>query len=169
MFRMPQQAMLILAVVTLATTAGESQAQSVAYKTHGTGVYSPITGAYSGSGEGTHLGAHTFFGNVATSPTDNPLVFNFFSTAPQETIGANGDKLYFTSSGQVTLIPLDATFTTFSAIWTGDFVLVGGTGRFANAGPAAQPLRVIAINDPFSLSDPEWSFTWELSGRIVLH
>ena len=67
------------------------------------------------------------------------MVFNWYSTALQETIAANGDQLYFSASGQVQLIPL-AIPGTFSAIWTGDFVVVGGTGRFANAGPAAQPL-----------------------------
>jgi len=168
MTRTVQRAMLALTVLFLATTASKSLAQSVAYETHGTGVYSPVTGNYGGSGVGTHLGEHNFFGNVAVSPTDHPLVFNFYSTAPQETIGSNGDKLFFSTSGQVTLIPLDATFTTWSAIWTGDFVVEGGTGRFANAMPAAQPLRVVAINDPFTFLDPEWSFSWEVSGRIVL-
>jgi hypothetical protein len=168
MIRIAKLVLLALTVMTLSTTASESHAQSVAYDTHGTGVYSPITGIYSGAGVGTHLGAHTFLGNVATSPTATPGVFNFHSTVPQETIAANGDKLYFNTSGQVQLIPLDATFTTFSAIWTGDFVVVGGTGRFANAGPASQPLQVVAINDPFTFSEPEWTFTWKLSGRIVL-
>lgn len=168
MIRTLQPAILALAILTLSATFSESLAQSVAYKTHGTGTYSPSTGDYGGSGVGTHLGNHTFLGNVGVSPTSNPLVFDFYSTAPQETIGANGDKLFFSSSGQVTLIPLDSTFTTWSAIWTGDFVVVGGTGRFANATPAAQPLQVVAINDPFTFLDPEWSFTWELSGRIML-
>jgi hypothetical protein len=154
--------------MAFSSTASESQGQSVAYDTHGTGVYSPITGGYSGSGVGTHLGAHTFSGNVAVAPTASPLVFSWYSTAPQETIAANGDKLYFSASGQVQLILL-ATPGTFSAIWTGDFVVVGGTGRFAHAGPAAQPLQGVAINDPFTLVDPEWTFTWKLSGRIVLH
>jgi hypothetical protein len=146
----------------------ESLAQTVAYKTSGTGVYSPLTGDYSGAGVGTRLGAHAFFGNIATSPTANPLVFDFYSTVDQETIAANGDKVFFSFSGQVTLIPLDATFTTFSAVWTGEFVVQGGTGRFANAKPAAEPLKVIATNDPFTFADPEWSFSWQLSGEIKL-
>jgi hypothetical protein len=169
MNRTPQRAVLALAAMILSTLVSESLAQSVAYKTHGTGVYTPTTGDYSGPGVGTHLGAHTYFGNIITSPTDNPFVFNFQSTVPQETIAASGDKLYFSSTGQVELIPLDGTFTTFSAIWTGEFVVVGGTGRFSGAKPDAQPLQVVAINDPFTFSDPEWTFSWELSGRIVLH
>jgi hypothetical protein len=169
MIRVAKPAFLALTIMSLSTNAGESHAQSVAYHVHGTGVYSPITGDYGGEGVGTHLGAHTFSSNVATTPTADPLVFKWYSTVPQETIAANGDKLFFTASGEVHLIPLDVSFTTFSAVWTGDFVIVGGTGRFANARPAAQPLRVIAINDPFTFSEPEWTFAWELSGRIVLH
>jgi hypothetical protein len=169
MIRTPLRATLALAIMILSTPVSESLAQSVAYKTHGTGVYSPITEDYSGSGVGTHLGAHTFLGNIATSATDNPLVYNFQSTIPQETIAANGDKLFFSTTGQVEFVPLDSTFTRFIAIWTGDFVVVGGTGRFSNAKPDVQPLRVVAINDPFTFLDPEWSFSWELSGRIVLH
>src|SRR5262249_53360539 len=139
------------------------------YRTHGTGSYSPGTFGYGGVGVGPHLGRHTFAGVVATSPTaNNPLVFDFSLMVPQETVAANGDKLFFSGSGQVEFIPLDDTFTTFVAIWEGDFVVVGGTGRFAGAQPADEPLRVVAINDPFSLLDPVWSFSWELTGRIVL-
>ena len=165
MFRWPA---LVLSTLILSAAARESVAQSVAYRTHGTGSYSPVTFGYGGVGVGTHLGKHTFAGKVATSPTDNPLVFDFSLTGTQETVAANGDKLYFSGRGQVELIPLDATFTTFVAVWEGDFVVVGGTGRFAGARPADEPLRVVAINDPFSSLDPVWSFSWELTGRIVL-
>ena len=92
----------------------------------------------------------------------------FWKLVVQETVAAHGDTLFFSGSGQVEFIPLDDTFTTFVAIWEGDFVVVGGTGRFAGAKPAAEPLRVVAINDPFTLLDPAWSFSWELTGRIVL-
>jgi hypothetical protein len=160
---------LILTLLTSNAVLGVARAQSVPYFAVGTGAYSPVNGDYGGKGIANLLGAHTFLGNVTTSPTANPMVFNFVSTVPQVTIGAGGERINFTSSGQVTLIPLDHTFTRFSAIWTGDFVVVGGTGRFAHARPAAQPLHVIAINDPFTFADPVWSFCWELTGRIVLH
>jgi hypothetical protein len=165
MFRWPA---LVLSTLILSAAARESGAQSVAYHTHGTGSYSPVTGDYGGNGVGTHLGKHTFAGIVATSPTANPLVFDFVLTAPQVTTAANGHTLLFSGSGQVELIPLDETFTTFIAVWQGDFAVEGGTGRFAGAQPADEPLRVVAINDPFTLIDPEWSFSWELAGRIVL-
>jgi hypothetical protein len=71
--------------------------------------------------------------------------------------------------GQVELIPLDSSFTTFSAIWSGEVVVEGGTGRFANAGPGKQPLKLIAINDPFTFADAEWTFSWTLDDIITLH
>jgi hypothetical protein len=166
---MRRLATVVLTITTLSATARGSLAQTVPYKTSGTGVYSPSTGDYSGSGVGTFLGKHTFFGNVAITPTGNPLVFDFQGTVPQETIAANGDMIFFSLSGQVELIPLNSTFTTFSAIWTGEFVVDGGTGRFANSRPAAQPLAVIAINDPFTFADPVWTFSWELDGSTELH
>jgi hypothetical protein len=168
MVRVARLAVLALTVLTLSATASESRGQSAAYYTHGTGVFTPANGDYSGTGVGTHLGAQTFFGNVLVMPTGNPLVVTWYSTVPQVTIAANGDRLYFSSSGTAQLIPL-STPGTFTAIWTGDFVVVGGTGRFASAGPAAQPIQAVVVNDPFKLTDPVWTFTWELSGRIVLH
>jgi hypothetical protein len=166
MFRWPA---LIFSTLILSVAARESGAQSVPYRAHGTGSYSPAHGDYGGVGVGIHLGKHTFLGKVATSPTTtDPLVFDFVLTDPQETVAANGDTLLFGGSGQVTLILLDATSMTFMAVWEGDFVVVGGTGRFAGARPADEPLRVLAINAPFSLFDPVWSFSWELTGRIVV-
>jgi hypothetical protein len=167
--RTTRRPLVVLTVVALSASAGECLAQIVPYKTSGTGIYSPVTGDYSGSGVGTHMGLHTFLGNVAISPTANPFVFDFHGTAPQKTIAADGDHLFFDFSGQVVLIPLDPTFTTFSAIWTANFVVVSGTGRFAHAGPAADPVLAIAINDPFTFTDPAWSFSWELTGKIRLH
>jgi hypothetical protein len=169
MTAMRQRTIVVLTIMTLFATVSVSSAQTVPYKSSGTGNYSPVTGDYSGSGVATHLGKLTFVGNVATSRTDNPLVFDWVGTVPQTTIAANGDTILFSTSGQVELIPLDSTFTTFSAIWTGEFVVLGGTGRFASVGPAAQPLEVVAINDPFTFADPEWSFSWTLDGSIVLH
>jgi hypothetical protein len=161
--------LVIGAFLGLGAFVTEAPAQAVPYKAKGTGFYTPVTGDYGGQGTGTHLGRHTFAGNVAVFPTGDPLVFTFQSTSPQQTVAANGDILWFTSSGSVQLTPLDSTFTTFTAVWTGDFVVAGGTGRFADSGPADQPLKGVAINDPFSLTDPVWTFSWTLEGKIVLH
>ena len=159
----------ITAVVALLIGAADTSfAQTVPYKASGDGFYSPVTGDYGGTGDATHLGLHTFLGDIATAPTAHPLVFLWESTAPQETVAANGDTIFFSAAGIVELIPLDETFTTFSAIWTGEFVVEGGTGRFADVQPAAEPLSVMAINDPFTFADPEWTFAWELNGEINL-
>ncbi len=168
MTRLAHRALMALALLTLSVAARESVAETVPYHAIGIGAYSPINGDYSGSGIGTPIGAHTFYGNVAVWPTSNPLVFQFASTVDQETVDCNGDTITFSSSGQVQLIPLNKTNTIFSAIWTGQFVVTGGTGRFANAQPAAKPLSVIAINDPFMLTDPVWNFFWTLDGSIRL-
>jgi hypothetical protein len=159
------------AIVLVALGAGvrELHAQQVPYKAKGTGIYSPATGDFSGTGTATHIGNDTFSGNVMTTSTADPLVFNFSLTAPQQTVAANGDMILFIGSGQVQLYPLDSTFTTFTAIWSGQYEVVGGTGRFANVAPGDQPLQVTAINHPFALSDPEWTFSYTLDGEIRLH
>ena len=166
--RMKLLSMMVLTFVALNLSARESLAQIVPYKTMGTGSYfSPITGDYSGLGVGTHMGRHTFLGNIAVTPTANPLLFGFQSTAPQETLAADGSKLFFNVSGQVELVPINPPI--FSARWKGQFVVAGGTGRFANVNPAAQPLQIIAINHPFNiLTDPFWKFDWEVNGQIDL-
>jgi hypothetical protein len=168
MTRLAQRAAVMLSIVTLSVAARESFAQTIPYNAVGTGTYSPINGDYSGAGVGIPLGKLTFFGNVATVPTADPLVFDWESTVDQETIAANGDTIFFSSSGQVELIPLDSTGTTFSAIWTGQFVVTGGTGRYAHAKPAAKPLSVIAVNLPFTFAEAEWHFVWTLNGAIKL-
>lgn len=160
----------LVVVLFLGWGAHVLQAQVVPYHTHGSGLYQPATGDYSGNGVGTHLGRHEFLGNVATLPTAHPFVFEFFISPgnPQLTTGANGDSLYFSGQGLVELIPLDPTFTTFSAVWSGTFTVEGGTGRFENVGPGSNPLQVVAINDPFTFADPVWTFEWTLDGSIAL-
>ena len=168
MLRLKQQWMALLAVVALGATAPETFAHTVPYKAAGTGAYSPVTGDYSGPGLAVHFGKLSYAGNIATTPTDNPLVFDFHSTVDQVNTFAKGDKLFFSLTGQVQLIPLDPDFTTFTAIWTGEFTVTGGTGRFAGAKPADEPLKVIAVNLPFTFADPEWFFVWEVNGEIDL-
>ncbi len=59
------------------------------------------------------------------------------------------------------------------AMWTGDFLVDGGTGRFANvSGVPGEPIRVTAVNDPLDLPascpDDIWTFSWTLHGKIDL-
>ena len=138
------------------------------YKARGTEAsYNPVTGYYSGTGQATHLGHITFSGDVTIAPTPDRLVYTFESNGPTTTVAANGDAIFFTTSGTVQLFTLDGI--TFTAIWSGEFVVVGGTGRFAKVGPGPQPLQVVAINDPFTFTDPEWTFSWTIDGSIMLH
>jgi hypothetical protein len=86
-------------------------------------------------------------------------VYDFFLKVPQTTIAANGDVLLFSGNGRVRLFPFDAAATTFTDIWDAEFVVVGGTGRFVNAQPAQEPVHAVAINDPFTFLESEWTFT----------
>jgi hypothetical protein len=160
--------MVALMITMMAANARDSLAQVVPYKTMGTaGVYSPITGEYSGFGIGTHMGKHSFVGKIAVTPTANPLVFTFQSVVPQEAVSADGAKFYSNLSGQVQLVPINPPI--FSARWTGQFVVVSGTDRFANVQPGPEPLQIIAVNHPFNiLTDPLWKFDWEVNGQIEL-
>ena len=165
----------LLTIIALFAYAQTAAAQTVAFSTFGSNAsYSPITGDYSGTGNGTHLGSHTFSGKVMTIPMDpcDPFETDFYwiSTQPQETVAADGSKIFFDASGTVELIG-DFSTGIFTACWTGEFVVVPGmgTGRFANAGPADEPLSVVAINDPFNIFlDPIWTFSWTLTGQIDL-
>jgi hypothetical protein len=160
-----RQSLLVgwVAIVALVAQAAESRAQVVPYKTKGTGFYSPVTNDYGGVGTGTHMGRHSFLGNIEATFTSNTTA-NFVSTTPQVTIAANGDVLLLDVVGEVVFTPLpDGRWT---ATWTADFIVVGGTGRFTNAAPADEPLLGVVVNDPFSFTDPVWTFQWTLTGRL---
>ena len=160
---------LVVAFVAIAAMSQTTSAQTVPYKASGSNAeFSAITGDYGGSGKATHLGKHVFFGGQIAVTQTGALTFDWEFTLPQETIAADGSKLYFDGVGTVELIPLD-NLGNFTAEWTGEFHVLGGTRRFANAGPAAAPLQVIAVNDPFNFfTDPVWTFSWELTGEIDL-
>lgn len=162
------KSLLLTAVSVAIGLCHQAEAQSVAFRTFGSGSeYSPLSGEYWGTGHGTHLGKHSIFGEVVSDQT-GPLTFEWETATPQETIAADGSTIFFTGGGEVELIPLD-NLGNFIAIWQGTFEVAGGEGRFENVGPAEEPLTVTAINDPFNIfTDPIWTFSWELSGRIDL-
>jgi hypothetical protein len=159
---------LVVGAIFLAT-ACSAQAQIVPYETRGQGAqFDTATGMYWGTGNGTLMGRHSFAGSIIPTDLSNPLVVPFQSVVPQETVAANGDKLYFDVVGVVHYIPLEPTFTYWTAVWEAEFTVVGGTGRFRNAQPADQPLTTVAVNDPFTLTDPVLTFSWTVSGHIRL-
>ena len=168
-----------VAIIILTASARDSFAQTVPYKTMGkNAVYTPSTGDYGGFGVGTHMGKHSFFGNVTVKPDpnepNNPLKGTFMTTPDtvQEVTAADGSKFFSKFSGKVQLkfmgVVPNTTIPIFTARWEGQFVVVGGTGRFANVKPAAQPLQVIAVNHPFTFLDQQWYFDWEIDGQIIM-
>ncbi len=168
--------MPVVAILIGFGAASQSDAQTIPFWAFGTNSsYFPAAdgsgGPYEGIGFGFPLGIHFVSGNLAVTPTDDPLVFDWETTEPQISIGFLGSIL-FESVGSVQLIPeLDQTGNptgVFTAEWTADFTVVGGTGLFSSVQPAGRPLRVVAVNEPFRLSDPEWKFSWTLNGRIRL-
>ena len=173
MLRIKHVAILALTTIVLSVHSRESSAQVVPHKGRGIGFYAPnetgTGGFYDVAGLATHLGRHTGFGGITTEPTEDPLVLTFSGDGEQVWIAADGSTVISTMDpGMVQLIPLDATFTTFTAIWSSTFTIEGGTGRFANAGSASEPLTVVAINRPFALTDPIWVFDWTFNGKFRL-
>lgn len=157
---------LFLSLVVGVLFSAALHAQVVPFHAEGKNAeYSPISGTYSGSGVGVRLGTCKVEGFAIPTPTSNPLVLDWTGGGP--VTAANGDQIFLTGGGQVQLVPLGGTI--FSAVWSGNFNVVGGTGRFASAGPGTAPISVTAVNSPFDiLNDPVWNFSWSLDGDINL-
>ena len=146
-----------------------SEAQVVPFQARGDNAqYSPVTGEYSGIGRGTHVGLHANRGQIDLPivPTGNPGQFHWVTAEPHVITAADGSTISLAGTGLVQLIPLAEGL--FSAVWRANFVVQGGTGRFANVGPGNGTIVVEAINDPFLLSDPIWTFSWTFNGTIDL-
>jgi hypothetical protein len=78
----------LFAVAVLLVLPSVAAAQSVNYFAFGSNAEyfpNPLGGDFSGVGTGTHLGQHTFFGNVKTTPT-GLFSADWQSTIPQETV-----------------------------------------------------------------------------------
>ncbi len=143
-------------------------AQIVPYQVSGTGGVNPVTGDFGGTSKGLHLGKFTYIGNALVVGLD-PLIGDFEGTwtASDTQVAANGDELHLVGEGTITLIPLGGTM--FGAVWSGDWTVTGGTGRFENAGPGPDPIHMVAVNDPFDIAiDPIWYFSYEKFGKFDL-
>jgi len=153
-------------LVTLLPQVGK--AQVVPFHARGElAEYSSVTGDYSGAGRGTHVGYHMNTGQVGSIvPTGNPGQFQWTTAKPHVITAADGSTISLLGGGVVQLIPLGGDV--FSAVWIANFVVQGGTGRFANVKPGHGPIVVEAINEPFLLSDPIWKFSWTFGGTIDL-
>lgn len=165
---------ILLAMVVMNQT---SFAQTVPFKARGVdATYNTETAATSGVGQGTHVGR--LFGAGMAIPGDavdevnSPGLF-YWNAVNYSVTAANGDKIFFNGGGTVQFIPIAGS--TFYAVWSGDFNVVGGTGRFAKVGPATSPISVVATNDPFELDamgaplpGAIWTYSWTLDGEIDL-
>lgn len=154
---------LALVVVGNASTI---QAQLVPFKASGdNAIYNTQTGETSGIGVATHMG-QTLGAGVALPTAD--LGNGLFSWVAQEYsfTAANGDQLFLAGGGFVQFFPLEGT-DYLSAIWSAEFTVVGGTGRFANAS-TEEPLAVVAVNYPLQLGDPYYTYYWNIEGMIDL-
>lgn len=152
-------------VVTFATQA--LNAQIVPFRTVGPGGVNAATGDFAGSAQGIHLGACNFAGNAVLTPYTD---LDFSWTATDTYTGANGDQIFLTGIGTIHLFPMpELGPTIYGAKWFAEWEVVGGTGRFENAGPADEPITMIANNLPFDIvSDPIWYFTFEKIGEFDL-
>lgn len=141
----------------------------------GTGAFFPATGYFFGPGTSTPLGGLIYNGTLELKEIQ-PLKFRFENAGRgtdneifHESIYEDGSTLSARFRGIVELDPVldDEGNPTgqFTAEWTGNWVIVGGTGQFRGAKGS---FRVTAINDPFFLTDFAWNFSWSWTGNIVV-
>lgn len=150
-------------LLTLAFLTRQSDAQVVPYRVVGTGGINAVTGEFGGPSIGRHMGRMTYTGTSVTVPDANdPFLLHY--TASDVQVAADGSELHLSGIGTVTLIPLGGNL--FSAEWDGDWTIVGGTKRFANASGTVQ-LR--AVNEPFDIvNDLVWYYSYEKTGEFDL-
>lgn len=165
-----KRAFWVIAALTLFALAPDfAAAQVVPFRASGSNsIYDPFTATTTASGKATHMGKITASGFAVPTPTANPLVLEWTAVGFQFT-AANGDQLFFDGSGVVNLIPQGGN--QFTAVWTAEFNVSGGTGRFANATSTSEPLQVLAINDPFVFPPNPgdiWTYDWSMTGQIDL-
>jgi outer membrane protein assembly factor BamB len=112
----------------------------------GSGTLNPLTGAFTATGNATHLGAFTHFGTITLTPTADPNIFLISGRTTYR--AANGDELYAV---------LDGTLNLATGVATGTDTWDGGTGRFANARGTVQLSAQLLEGG---------AFTFELVGNI---
>ena len=160
----------ILVALLVAGVAPElCQAQVVPFHASGDqAIYSPFLYETSGPGKATHMG-RVFGSGKATPGMDLGNGLSEWSASDYSLRAANGDEIFFEGGGLVQFIPLQGD--QFFAVWSGDFHVTGGTGRFSKVKAAAAPIQVTAINDPFTFPPAAgdlWTYSWSLNGQIDL-
>lgn len=173
----------LVIVAAMLATAPDALAQIVPFKSVGTDneyiadSENPNAGQFSGIGNTSHMGKTSGLGFAA--PTEAPDLSDPTDIPPVPWAGEgrftakNGASIEFSGGGLIFLELRDDGL--FDASWIGNFNIQdidgdgkAGTGRFSKVGPADLPLDVIAINHPFSFSDPIWFYDYEITGKIDL-
>ena len=163
---------LVLALVAVASFCSSADAQIKRYKSKGVGTYNPFNAEYDTYGR-SNFGFIVGEGTAIPIPTANPFVSNWVTNGEVKETYIDGSEIFFTGGGTVEIIPLFGAWHT--AVWTGEFVVTRGTGRFANAGPGSVNNKVVAVNLPFRLNPDgtplpgdTWNFVFEVTGEIDL-
>jgi hypothetical protein len=107
------------------------------------------------SGTASHLGRVTMVSNHCTPPA------NALTGGRMTFVAANGDELYMTYSGTCSAPPFPPVGEVFTC--TTDNVIVGGTGRFADA---TGLVHITAHVTNAGFGAPEWPVTWTWVGTL---
>ena len=108
-----------------------------------------------GSGTASHLGHVTMVSNHCTPPG------NAITGGQMTLVAANGDELHITYSGTCSAPPFPPVGEVLTC--STDNVIVGGTGRLADATGEAQ-MTADVTNAGFGA--PEWPITWTWDGTL---
>ncbi len=157
---------VLLPVAVVWAVAPIGRAQTVPYIDGGSGVYNPFTAEYATQGR-SNFGRSNGLGTAIPMPTSDPYLSNWVTNGEVSETFQDGSEIFFIGGGEFRLIPICGMLHT--AIWTGEYTVTRGTGRFAGIGPAARPLQVIAVNTPFvypPTPGDTWPFFWTLKGKV---
>ena len=187
MIRTSLTALITIVCLGLLTLGDVQQAHAVSDRgnrstAEGTGVFrftSESTGVYFGPGTDTSdphdIRNLIFSGSLELEPI-RPGKFRFQNEGRgtdqerfQETMHEDGSTISTRFRGIVQeTAELDENGDPtgyFTARWTGTWVIVGGTGRYAGARGS---FRVTAVNDPYLPTDFSRNFSWSWRGNITV-
>lgn len=148
-------------------------AQRIPFYAEGFGTYNPVAQGYVAPGVGTRLGRYVNSGELELQPTIFPNLLRFESSTANLGLSDDGTVLETEfRNGLVLLQPGEADpetgETIFTATWLARVVVTGGEGAYSGVRGTRRSLWLVAVNEPFKLSDPEWNFSWKLFGDVRL-
>jgi hypothetical protein len=165
--------LLCMSLVALGSQSADAS-PAVQSTGSGTGVFFPATGYYFGPGSATPFGDLIYSGTLELDEIQ-PGKFRFQNAGRgtenesfHEVSYEDGSTISTRFRGIVELVPvLENGNPTgqFTANWDGNWTIVEGTGQLRGAKGG---FRVNAINDPFSLTDEVWTFSWSWQGNVTV-